>query len=262
MTGLFRGDDLVERELRNGRPRPADSLARQIDERVRSERPASRHTPRLVLPAAFTAIVVGGLSAVGGASYAASSVVDAAKTVSHVFTPASTNRIVVSQWNSGGDQYKPHYCWGCHRNHPGPPRIWPPHRGNGGGHGGRGIFEPAPPRFFGTTAIIATSFTLDEQADLSVSIVDQSTGGKLAIAPTESSVGGPAQRVNGNDLAHATSTSTVATTLTYRVLVPRTIPLELAIPRADLAKGNVYAISITARAPNGKSATVRIPVAA
>ena len=305
MTGLFRGDDLVERELRAGRSSPPDALMRQLEGRIQTMRltPQRRTTPqafRFALPAAFTATVVGGLAAVGGASYAASSVATAAKTVSHAFTPASTDHLVRATWNSGGDQYKPGYCWGDrHHNHPGPPHIYPPpphHGGGGGGGGGNsgggggggyggggggnsgggggfnggggGHFGPVLPIVYGPTAIISTSITLDEQAELTITIVIQTNGHQLPMSVSNSTVGsklfGTRHSTNLTPAAVAAaaqSTGVVAKAVKYRVLVPRTIPLSVAIPSADLHKGVSYAIKVAARAPNGKATTVEIPIA-
>ena len=266
MTGLFRGDDPVERVLRDGRQRPADHLVRQIEGRIRSERIASRRTSHVALAAVFTAVVVGGLSAVGGASYAASSVAAAAKTVSHVFAPTSASRVVIASWNSGGDQYRPKYCWGCppFRHHR-PPRIrWfpPPRFGGGGGFGGgRGSNGPfLTPTTYGSTAIVQTSLSIDDQADLSISVVNQSSGKVLPITPTPSTIGGSGHRTNAANLAPAAAPPVAARAITYRVLVPRTIPLRITLPSGDLVKGVTYAIKVTARSPDGLETTVRIPV--
>ncbi len=113
MTGFFKGDDL-ERKLRTGKPQASDGLVQRIEGRVRADRASSRRGFRLALPAVFTVVVLGGLAAVGGVSYAATSVVHAAKTVSHVFTPASAHHVAVAaSRTSGGDQYSPATAWGA-----------------------------------------------------------------------------------------------------------------------------------------------------
>ena len=48
----------------------------------------------------------------------------------------------------------------------------------------------------------------------------------------------------------------------YLVLVPRTIPLKLAIPTNLLKPGKRYAITISARSPSGEVKTLTIPFVA
>jgi hypothetical protein len=247
MTGLFRGDDL-ERELRARRPHPGDELVRQIEGRIRVERLATRRSYRVALSAVFTVVVVGGLAAVGGVSYAASSVVNAARTVSHVFAPASANRVVVVEsLTSGGDQYKPGYGWGDpHHNHPGPPKCTPPAPPKGK-KPPRGFFTPPlTPKVSGGMSTVSTSMTIDEQAHLFVSVFDQKTRKELPIVQDDSKIGG---KLSGK----------AATTVNYLELIPRTIPLKIAIPSADLKPGEAYAIRVIARAPNGAATTVEFP---
>jgi hypothetical protein len=249
MGGFFKRDDL-ERALRAGRPRPGDELVQRIEGRIRSERVASRRSFRVALPAVFTAIVVGGLAAVGGVSYAASSVVHAARSVSHVFAPASAHRVVVVEsLSSGGDQYKPGYGWGDpHHNHPGPPKITPPRPPAGSGKAPKGYFTPPiTPIITGDTATISTSMTLDGQAHLFISVLDETTGDKLLMTQTKS-------KLEQNVLS-----GQQAKTVNYLVLVPRTIPIKIAIPANYLQSGHTYAIQIIARAPSGQTTTVKFP---
>ena len=250
MSGFFKRDDL-ERELRAGRPKPSDELARRIEGRIHSARRGERRSLRLALPAVFTAIVVGGLAAVGGVSYAASSVVHAAKTVSHVFTPQSAKRVVVLEsLSSGGDQYQPGYGWGAPaHNHPGPPKCTPP-APPAGQKPGKGYFTPPlTPSVSGDTATISTSFTIDEQAHLFISVLDKTTGKELLITQTKSNISG---KLNGQQ----------AKTINYQVLVPRTIPLKIAIPNNYLQPGHTYAVRVIARAPDHDKTTIEFPFSA
>jgi hypothetical protein len=248
MTGLFKRDDL-ERELRADRPHPSDELLHRIEGRLRSERVRSPRSFRVALPAAFTAIVVGGLAAVGGVSYAASSVVHAATTVSHVFTPAVAHRVAISSsQSSGGDQYKPGYGWGDpNHNHPGPPKCSPPPPPKGQ-KPKKGFFTPPlTPKVSGGTATVSTSMTIDSQAHFYVSAIDQKNGNKLLITQTKS-------KINNNKL-----TGEQAKTVNYTLLVPGTVPFQIAIPAHLLNSGDAYVLQVIAQAPNGSKTTVKFP---
>jgi hypothetical protein len=248
MKGFFKGEGL-ERELRTSRPRPTDELVQKIEGRIRSERLASRRSFRVALPAAFTAIVIGGLAAVGGVSYAASSVVHAAKTVSHVFAPASTQRVVVLEGlSSGGDQYTPGYAWGdpAH-NTDTAPAVTVGTSGSGTNAGGGAFAPPLTPKVVGQTATVKTSITLASQAHLFISVINTTKNKQLLITQKKSDASG--KGLSGQQ----------AKTVNYLVLVPRTIPLKLAVPSDYLHTGDSYVIQIIARAPNGKKTTVKIP---
>ncbi len=241
MTGFFRRGDKLEGELRAARPQPGDELVSRIEARVHAERPAlgRRGSFRIVVPVALTAAMIGALAAVGGVGYAASSVEQAAKAVSHIFAPAKAHQaIVVEGLTSGGDQYKPGYGWGDQRhNHKGPPGL----KRKGG--------EFAPPltaRKSGKVLIVSTSFTIDEQAHLFISVIDMTTGKELLITQTKSKV--------GNELS-----GKQAKNLNFLVLVPRTIPIKLAIPKNLLIAGHTYEIRIIARDPQGNKKTLLIP---
>jgi len=216
--------------------------------RIRSEQPARRRLRGIALPAVFTAVVVGGLSAVGGVSYAASSVVSAARTVSHVFTPQIGHSVVVVEsLTSGGDQYKPGYGWGSPKhNHPGPPKCTPPAPPKGK-KPGKGFFTPPlTPSASNGTSTVSTSFTIDEQAHLFVSVFNQKTRQELSIEQAKSKIGG-------------SLTGKPAKTVNYLVLVPRTIPLKISVPSKDLQPGSSYVIRVIARAPNGSATTIEFP---
>jgi len=94
--------------------------------------------------------------------------------------------------------------------------------------------------------IVSTSFTIDEQAHLFISVVDTTTGKELLITQTKSKV--------GNKL-----TGEQAKNLNFLVLVPRTIPIKLAIPKNLLIAGHTYEIRIIARDPQGNKKTLVIP---
>src|SRR5665647_2480191 len=161
MTGFFKRGDKLEGELRAARPGPSDELVSRIEGRIRSERPAlaRRSSFRIAVPVTLTAVLVGALAAVGGVGYAATSVEHAVKAVSHVFAPAKAHQaVVVEGLTSGGDQYKPGFGFGDpNHNHEGPPGLTK--------KGGE-FAPPLTPKIEGKTAIISTSFTLDEQAHL------------------------------------------------------------------------------------------------
>ena len=240
MTGFFKKGDALERELRDARPVASDELVSKIEGRLRSGRPAHRRTSfRLALPVALTVAVVSALAAVGGVSYAASSVASAAKSVAHVFVPAKQAApVVVSGLTSGGDQYRPGYGKGDkNHNHTGPPGL----KKKGGQ-----FSPPLTAKARGLTATVSTSFTIDEQGDLTISVINSKTGKQLLITQSKSKVG---QGVKGPATKN----------LRYEVLIPRTIPIKLAIPARLLLPGHAYAIRIKAKDFDGNKSQLLIP---
>jgi hypothetical protein len=241
MTGFLRRGYRLERELRAARPQPGDELVSRIEARVHAEQPAltRRRSFRIAVPVALTAAMVGALAAVGGVGYAASSVEQAAKAVSHVFVPAKHQQaIVVEGFSSGGDQYKPGFGWGDPRhNHKGPPGL----KRKGGA-----FAPPLTARGTNRDWIVSTSFTIDTQAHLFISVIDRKTGKELQITQTKSHVGDKLRGVQAKNV-------------NYLVLVPRTIPIRLSIPKNLLKPGVAYAIRIIARAPSGEKKTLLIP---
>ena len=241
MTGFFKRGDKLEGELRAARPGPSDELVSRIEGRVRSERPALAHRNsfRVAVPVALTAVMIGALAAVGGVGYAATSVEHAVKAVSHVFVPSRAQGVVVVEGlTSGHDQYKPGYGYGDrHHNHTGPPRC----RRKGGE-----FAPPLTPQISGHTATVSTSFTIDEQAHLFISVIDKATGKKLSITQTQSKVG-------------STLKGVPAKTVNYLVLVPRTIPIKLAVPANLLVPGHKYSIRVIAQDPQGNKTNLQIP---
>ena len=240
MTRFFKRGGL-EGELRAARPRPSDELVSRIEARVRSERPALAHRNsfRVAVPVALTAVMIGALAAVGGVGYAATSVEHAVKAVSHVFVPAKAQQaVVIEGLTSGHDQYRPGYGYGDrHHNHTGPPGL----KKKGGA-----FAPPLTPKIVGKAALISTNFTIDEQARLFIQVIDTTTGKELLITQTKSKVGSTLHGVQ-------------AKSLNYLVLVPRTIPIKLAVPVNLLTPGHAYAMRIIARDPQGNKKNLLIP---
>jgi hypothetical protein len=240
MIGFFKRGDELEDTLRAARPRPSDELVSRIEGRVRAERPLRvRRSFRVAVPATITAVMIGSLAAVGGVGYAATSVGHAVKAVSHVFAPAKQHAtLTIGGATSGGDQYKPGYGFGDpNHNHTGPPGL----KKKGGA-----FAPPLTPKIVGNSAIVSTNFTIDEQAHLFVSIVDKKTGKELSIVQSKSKIG---NKLKGKQ----------AKTVSYLVLVPRTIPLSLAVPTRLLTAGGAYEIRVIARDPQGNKKTLLIP---
>jgi hypothetical protein len=237
MTGFFRRSDSLERELRAARPTPAAELVSRIEGRIGAERPR-RAAFRYAVPAALTAATVAALAAVGGVSYAANSVAHAAEAVAHAFTPAQLHgHLTVAGATAGGDQYKPGYGFGDpNHNHTGPPGLQ---------RKGGFFAPPLAPKIKGTTATIGTSFTIDEQAHLFISVLAKG-GKKLVINQKKSNVGSGLRGANTK-------------TIQYLVLVPRSIPLKLAVPARFLIPGRNYTIQVIARDPQGNKTTLKIP---
>jgi hypothetical protein len=241
MTRFFKRQDDLEAELRAVRPQPPDALVSRLEARVRETRPVRRaRLPRLALPLALTAAMIGALAAVGGVGYAASSVVGAVHSVAKIFVPSKLHgTLTVAGATAGGDQYKPGFGWGDdNHNHEGPPGL--KKEGNGE------FAPPLTPKIRGKTAIVSTKFTIDEQAHLFISVIDTKTKKPLLITQSKSSVG---KGVKGKPVKN----------IDYQVLVPRTIPLKLALPANLVLPGRTYAIQIIARDPDGNKSKLLIP---
>ena len=240
MTGFFKRGDKLEGELRAARPGPSDELVSRIEGRVRSERPARvRNSFRVAVPVAITAVMLGALAAVGGVGYAATSVGHAVSAVTHVFSPAKSHAtLTIAGASAGGDQYKPGFGFGDpNHNHSGPPGLTK--------KGGE-FAPPLTPKIVGKTALISTNFTIDEQAHLFISVIDKKTGKELLITQTKSKLTG---KLSGRQ----------AKNVNYLALVPRTIPIKLAVPLNLLTPGGQYAIRIIARDPQGNKKTLLLP---
>jgi hypothetical protein len=181
---------------------------------------------------ALAAVMLVALAAVGGVGYAASSVERTVKTVAHIFV--ADKPIVVRSLSAGGDQYQPGFGWGDdNHNHSGPP----------------GLKEEKPKtKTKGNTEHVSTKITVDEQATLSLSVVDgKGPGAKaLQLLQNQSKVG---KGVKGAPTK----------TIQYKVLVPRTIPLDLAVPANLTVPGHTYYIRVIATDPDGNKKTTYIP---
>ena len=236
--GMFRRSDSLERRLHGERPQPSDALVSRIEGRVAARRPRTSSL-RYAVPAALTLALVTALAAVGGVSYAATGVSHAAKAVAKVFTPAKqTSPVVVAGLNAGGDQYRPGFGWGDPNHvHEGPPGLE---------RQGGAFAPPLVPAGAGKASIVKTSFTLDEQAHLTISVFDAKTGKKLLLTQTKSKL---ASTVKGPQTKN----------IQYLALIPRTIPLQLAIPANLLTPGSSYYIRIRARSPLNTIAFLKIP---
>jgi hypothetical protein len=229
MRGFNTGDDL-ERRLRAHRPRPREEFVDALSVHVRESRTARRTTPvRVAVAAALTLGMLAALGAVGGLGYAASAAKSAA---SAVFSPKKPDAGIGSEKvTAGGDQYRPGYGFGDkNHNHTGPPGL---------ARKGSVRVRRTP-----TGSSVRTKVNVDEQADLFISVIGPS-GGSAVLSQRRSTVG---RGVSGPPTK----------TIRYRVLVPRTIPVQLNIPRGQLVSGVVYRIKIVARDPDGNSSTLYI----
>jgi hypothetical protein len=235
---LRRGTPSLESELKALRPRPrADfvhSLASRIDE---AGRPARRPHRRLALAGALTAVVLAAMAGVGGFGYAATAARQAAHTVTSLLTSSGSDSAIDVTLNAGGDQYQPGYSWGdpAH-NHEGPPGLT---------RRGGALAPPLVASCNGQTALVRTTIVLDEQAVVRVSVLSPS-GKKLLLNQKGSRIGG---QVSGQQTK----------TITYRVLVPRALRVQLRIPCSLLAQGKTYRVVFVATDPDGGSTTLKVP---
>jgi hypothetical protein len=231
MRGFNIGDDL-ERRLRANRPIPREPFVEALSIRVRESRSARRGGPaRVAVAGALTLGMLAALGAVGGLGYAASAAKEAA---SAVFTPNEPDSATGgARISAGGDEYVPGYGWGDdNHNHTGPPGITQ-----------EGALRPIPRarRIRGDGLSVTTRINVDEQADLFFSVIGPN-GQPVVLSQRRSRIG---QGVSGPPTK----------VMRYRVLVPRTIPVQLNIPRGQLVPGVVYRIKIVARDPDGNTRT-------
>jgi hypothetical protein len=233
MRGFNTGDDL-ERRLRAHRPRPREEFVDALSVHVRESRAARRTTSlRVAVAAALTLGMLAALGAVGGLGYAAGAAKSAA---SAVFSPKKPDS--GSGWakvTAGGDQYRPGYGFGDkNHNHTGPPGLTR-----------KGSLTPVLHAHRGPAgSTVTTSVNVDEQADLSLSVLTPS-GTPVLLDQRRSKIG---QGVSGPNTR----------AIRYRVLVPRTIKVVLDIPRGQLVAGLIYRIRIIARDPDGNKSTMYI----
>jgi hypothetical protein len=234
MRGFSTGDDL-ERRLRSHRPRPRPEFVDALSAQLRESRAARKTTPvRVAVAAALTLGMLAALGAVGGLGYAASAAKSAASAVFPAKKPDAG--VVATKVTSGSDQYRPGWGFGDkNHNHTGPPGLerkgsgTPPLHAHGGPKG---------------SSRVTTSVNVDEQADLFFSVLTPS-GKTLLLSQRRSRI---AQGITGPNTK----------SIRYRVLVPRTIPVVLDIPRGQLTPGVVDRIRIIARDPDGNKSTTYI----
>jgi hypothetical protein len=94
----------LEVRLRSDRPEPSAGFVDELIARIRAERSAFRpRSPRVVFAGAFTALLLAAFASVGGLSYAASALEQAADGVQQAIAPGS--QIIAN--SPGDDQYKP-----------------------------------------------------------------------------------------------------------------------------------------------------------
>jgi hypothetical protein len=195
------------------------------------------NTPR-AFAAALTVVLVAALAAVGGVSYAANAVTHVAKAAAKAVTPSAKQGVVVVQGlNAGGDQYQPGFGFGDpNHNHAGPPGL--------SGKDGEKT-PPAQTRTEGNAKRVVTTIRVDEQAALYVSVLD-AKGSRLILNQKGSKIG---TAVSGKQVK----------TIHYVVLVPRSIPIQLLVPKNLLVKGQTYRIHVIAVDSNGNKSSSDIP---
>jgi hypothetical protein len=230
MMGFNTGDGL-ERRLRAQRPQPRAAFVESVADRVREARTVRRRRPaRFAFAGALTFGLLVALASVGGLGYAANAAKTAAIAVFQVSSPTGPGAV-----SAGGDQYRPGFGWGDpNHNHTGPPGLR--RKGN--------LAPILTARRTANGWVVATSVNVDEQADLLIS-EHRPNGQAVTLNQSRSRVG---QGVSGPN----------TTTIRYRVLVPRTVPIVLTTPLNQLRPGVVYQIRIVARDPNGNESTMTI----
>jgi hypothetical protein len=217
MFGRDRGERQVEALLRGAstpRPEFVSGLVSQISPPTR----ARRRQPLVVLLAAA-------LLAVAAAAMSAS--------IGHAGT------------NADNDPYRPGFGFGDpNHNHTGPPGLA---AGNGASNKKGDNGTPLSTRDVGQTSFVSTSLKVDEQAHLTISVLDSSDQ-KILISQAKSIVG----KALDDTLPQTKNVQ-------YLVLVPRTLPITLAIPANLLTTGDKYFIRVIARDNTGKKSPVLIP---
>jgi len=186
----------------------------------------------------ITVVLVGALSLVGGVSYAANSVSHAVRAAAKIVSPGSTHgAVVVKGLNAGGDQYQPGFGFGDpNHNHDGPPGLT--------GKAGEKT-PPAQTATVGKTEKVVTRIRVDEQAALYISVLD-ANGNRLVLNQKGSKIG---TAVSGKQVK----------TIHYVVLVPRSIPIQLLVPKNLLVKGQTYRIHVIAVDSDGNKSSTDIP---
>ena len=194
--------------------------------------------PQVAFGLALTAVLLAGLAAIGGVSYAANAVSQAARSVLVTHTT-----VVGRSLSSGGDQYRPGYGFGDpNHEHTGPPGIAD---GKPGEKAPPSQVKPAVDR---KAFLVTGQITVDEQAALYFSVLDPD-GVQLLLTQRGSKIG---SNVDGPQTK----------TIHYVMLVPRTIPLALRVPANLLQRGKTYTIRVIAVDAQGNKSRTEIPFTA
>jgi hypothetical protein len=228
------GLQLLEDELRTGRPVASARLVASIADGLDPRRPPKTSRRQLAFAAALTATLASALASVGGVSYAANAVTHAAAAAKSIVV--THVHVVAESGTAGGDQYRPGFGFGDpNHNHTGPPGVT---------NGKKG--EKAPPTQVAPTSdhkaiLAAGQISVDEQAALYFSVLD-SAGNQLLLTQKGTKIGG---NVEGPQVK----------TIHYVMLVPRTIPVQIRVPANLLTKGETYRIRIIAVDAQGNKTT-------
>ena len=233
----------IEKRLRSERPEARHELVATLAARTREDaRPRRSGAFRLAFAGGLSVVMLVALAAVGGASYASRSLIGAAQQLERLVSPSSAQQAIVIQGlSAGGDQYRPGFGFGDeNHNHTGPPGLQ---------RAGGALAPPlraTPNRADRRFLRVATTINLDEQAHLTFS-VQTADGTELLISQRRSTVGGGLSGPQTKNVQ-------------YSVLIPRSgIPVQLSIPRNLLIPGRTYFIVIQAMDPQGNKTTLRIP---
>jgi hypothetical protein len=95
----------LEAELKDSRPQPSPDLVHQLEARVRDSGRTRVGSLRVAFVGALTAVMLAGVSAVGGAGYASSAARDAAVSVKRVVTPKEVVKVL--KRSAAQQQYGP-----------------------------------------------------------------------------------------------------------------------------------------------------------
>ena len=218
-------------------PAAAPVVRRQKPERLAAP-PVRARRPQIAFGVALTLVLLAGLAAVGGVSYAANAVTGAARSVLVTHTT-----VVGRSLSSGGDQYRPGFGFGDpNHEHTGPPGV---ENGKPGEKAPPSQVKPAVDR---KAFLVTAQITVDEQAALYFSVLDPD-GNQLLLTQRGSKIGGD---VDGPQTK----------TIHYVMLVPRTIPLALRVPSNLLQRGQTYTIRVIAVDAQGNKTRSEIPFTA
>jgi len=235
----------LERALRARRSEPRDEFVAAVvgrSGRHLSQGRRFRAFP-VALAAALTVALLAAVAAVGGIDYAGHAAKRVAASLKHAVNPkpdAFKKNAGPVRFDAGGDEYKPGFGWGDpNHTHTGPPGLSKP-----------GSFTPplVPKKTTnGKAYILSATFTIDEQADLFMS-VEGPDGTARLLTQNGSSISGGGT-ISGRQTKH----------LRYRVLVPRTITVTIRVPASQLAKNGGYTLVVRARGQNGEVSILTFP---